>query len=81
MADDAPVRPARHWVLPDYEATLRENARRVLLDSGVCPDQVNVEWDRLRDMPFPSELPSDEELDAITNERRRIALDPHAATE
>jgi hypothetical protein len=64
-------------MLPDYEATLRQNARRVLLDMGIAPDQVDAEWERLRRQPFPFDLPSDDELDDMA--ARDETQDPHAA--
>ena len=68
MGRTTSANPARK-ALPDYEATLRKNARSVLIGSGVPPDQVDAEWGRLRDAPFLLELPTDEELDAITEGR------------
>lgn len=81
MAGNAPTKPAgRKVVLPDYEANLRENARRVLLESGVPPGRLDAEWERLRNTPFPLEPPTDAELDAMA-ERQDAARDPQAAAE
>lgn len=55
--------------LPDYEETLRKNARKVLLEAGVPPDQVDAEWERLRAQPLPFDLPTDEELDEMSARR------------
>lgn len=69
-------KPAKR-TLPDYEATLRKNARRVLLDTGVAPDQVDAEWERLRRQPISFDLPSNDELDDMA--ARDGTQDPHAA--
>lgn len=55
--------------LPDYEETLRKNARRILLEAGVPPDQVDAEFERLRELPLPFDLPTDAELDEMAARR------------
>ena len=55
--------------LPDYEETLRKNARRVLLEAGVPPDRLDEEFQRLRELPFPVDIPTDAELDEMAARR------------
>jgi len=65
MTDTTHNKPAQRR-LPDYEATLRKNARRVLRDRGVPADQVDAEWERLRRQRLPFDLPTNDELDAMS---------------
>ena len=55
--------------LPDYEETLRKNARRVLLEAGVPPDKVDAEFARLRSRELPFDIPTDAELDEMAARR------------
>jgi hypothetical protein len=71
------TRKSAKQTLPDYEAALRQNARRVLLDMGAAPDQVDAEWERLSRQPLPFDLPSNDELDDMA--ARDKTQDPHAA--
>ena len=54
---------------PDYEETLRKNARRVLLEAGVPPDKVDAEFARLRSRELPFDIPTDAELDEMAARR------------
>ncbi|HEX5327418.1 MAG TPA: hypothetical protein VFW75_12170 [Acetobacteraceae bacterium] len=67
MAANAQNPSRDRTALPDYEETLQRTACRVLLDSGVPAEQVAATWERLRDLPLPLDLPSDEELDALSS--------------
>lgn len=55
--------------LPDYEETLRKNVWNVLLEAGVPPDQIDAEWERIQNLPFPVEIPTDVELDEMSARR------------
>ena len=55
--------------LPDYEETLRKNARRVLLEAGVPSDKVDAEFERLRSLPLPFDIPTHAELDEMAARR------------
>jgi hypothetical protein len=66
--EDCGSQPEVSMSLPDFKQALHQVAARVLAHRGVRSDQVGKELERLRSIPVNLRIPTDAELDAMSDE-------------